>query len=244
MTVISHISIREQNVADLVVIVPSRGRPHRLAELAQDFAATAGPEARMVVAVDDDDPQLDAYKQLAIFDLPQFHLRVGRRLRLGGTLNEAAAEYVGWYDAIGFMGDDHRPRTEGWAQQILAGLRAPGGVHIVYGDDRLQGARLPTAAFLSSDLVRALGWMALPGLQHLYVDNAWLELGRAARVLGYLPDVVIEHMHPGAGKAPWDAGYAEANAPEVDAADKAVFERWRADGLAADVERLRAAGVC
>jgi hypothetical protein len=86
--------------------------------------------------------------------------------------------------------------------------------------------------------------MALPGLVHLYVDNAWLELGRAAGVLGYLPDIVIEHMHPGAGKADWDAGYAEANAPELDAADKAVFERWRTEQLAADVQRLRAAGIC
>lgn len=242
MTVI-HISIREQNVADLVVIVPSRGRPHNVAYLAEDFALTAGPEARMIVAVDDDDPQRTAYEQLPFWESPQFQLRIGRRLRLGATLNEVATECVGRYNAIGFMGDDHRPRTEGWAKRVLASLQAPGGAHIAYGDDRLQGAHLPTAAFLTSDIVRALGWMALPGLIHLYVDNAWLELGIAAGVLRYLPDVVIEHMHPAASKAPTDATYQEANAPEVDAADKAVFTRWRADGLAADVERLRAAGV-
>lgn len=231
-------------MADLVVIVPSRGRPRSVAELAQAFAATTGPEARMVVAVDDDDPQRTAYEQLPIWELPQFDLRLGRRLRLGGTLNETAAEYVDQCDVIGFMGDDHRPRTDGWATWILDGLQAPGGVHIVYGDDKLQGQQLPTAAFLTSQIVRTLGWMALPGLTHLYVDNAWLELGRAAGVLGYLPDVVIEHMHPGAGKAAWDAGYAEANAPELDAADKAVFERWRTEQLAADVMRLHTAGLC
>ncbi len=229
-------------MAELVVIVPSRGRPGNVAALAEDFAATAGFEARMVVAVDDDDPRLPEYERMPIWELPQFHLRVGRRLRLGGTLNEVAAEYVGWYDVIGFMGDDHRPRTEGWALEVLTEQRWPNS-SIVYGDDKLQGERLPTAVFMHTWVIRALGWMALPGLTHLYVDNVWLELGRAAGILRYLPNVVIEHMHPAAGKAPRDAGYDEANAPAVDAADRAVFEHWRDEQLAADVERLREAGV-
>lgn len=229
-------------MADLVVIVPSRGRPRRLAELAQDFAATVGPEARMVVAVDDDDPELAAYKQLPIWNSPQFELRVGPRLRLGGTLNAIAAGLVGQCKAIGFMGDDHRPRTKDWALEVLTEMMFPRSA-IVYGDDKLQGEQLPTAVFIRPLVIHALGWMALPGLTHLYIDNVWGEIGRAAGVLRYMPHVVIEHMHPAAGKALSDATYAEANAPAVDAADKAVFERWRADGLAADVERLRAAGV-
>jgi hypothetical protein len=240
---ISHIGIREQTVAELVVIVPSRGRPRSIAALAQDFAATAGPEARMVVAVDNDDPELAAYQRLPLWDMPQFHLREGGRLRLGGTLNEVAAEYVGFYDVIGFMGDDHRPRTDGWALEVLTEMKWP-GAGIVYGNDLLQRDQLPTAVFMRPAIIKALGWMALPGLVHLYIDNVWLELGRATGQLRYLPNVVIEHMHPAAGKAQRDAGYDEVNAPALDAADKAVFERWRTEQLAADVERLRAAGIC
>ena len=42
------------------------------------------------------------------------------------------------------------------------------------------------------------------------------DLGR----LKYLPDVIIEHMHPDAGKGIRDAGYDECNSPE----------RWSKDG--------------
>jgi betaine-homocysteine S-methyltransferase len=35
--------------------------------------------------------------------------------------------------------------------------------------------------------------MMLPGCEHMYVDNAVLELGRAANRIAYVPEVVIEH---------------------------------------------------
>ena len=136
MILISHIGIREQTVAELVVIVPSRGRPRSIERLAEGFVTTAGPEARMVVAVDDDDPELAEYLRLPIWELPQFYLRVGKRLRLGGTLNEVAAELVGSCDVIGFMGDDHRPRTKGWALEVLTEMKWP-QAGIVYGNDLL-----------------------------------------------------------------------------------------------------------
>lgn len=230
-------------MADLVVIVPSRGRPRSVERLAESVVATAGPEVLVVVAVDDDDPELPEYLRLPTWELPQFYLRVGKRLRLGATLNEVAADYVHSSAAIGFMGDDHLPRTKGWALEVLTEMKWP-GAGIIYGNDLLQGERLPTAVFMRPAIIRTLGWMALPGLTHLYIDNAWLELGRATGQLRYMPNMVIEHMHPAAGKAPRDAGYDEANAPALDAADKAVFERWRTEQLAADVERLRKAGIC
>jgi hypothetical protein len=118
------------------------------------------------------------------------------------------------------------------------------GSGIAYGNDLLQGERLPTAAFMTSDIIRTLGWMCPPTLEHLYIDNAWLELGRAMGRLRYLPDVVLEHLHPDAGKAQQDQTYAEANHPDRDRRDKAAFEAWRRDGLPRDLELLRAAGIC
>jgi hypothetical protein len=122
----------------------------------------------------------------------------------------------------------------------------------VYGNDLLQGANLPTAVFMTSDIIRALGWMVPPSLQHLYVDDSWRDLGRSAACLQYLPDVVIEHVHPFAlgadhrPKAELDDGYRRVNAPGVYAADEAAYRAWHRSGaFARDVQAIIAlrAGV-
>ncbi len=43
-------------MSDLVVIVPSRGRPHTMAEMARAFDETCTAGTRLVFAIDDDDP--------------------------------------------------------------------------------------------------------------------------------------------------------------------------------------------
>lgn len=226
---------------ELVVIVPSRGRPGNIARLIEAWKTTTTAAARLLVVIDDDDPHLAQYTQLDW--QPGTTLWIGPRMRLCGTLNDTVTRLKDTPRAVGFMGDDHLPRTQGWDTAILDALTEFGS-GIAYGNDLLQGERLPTAAFITADIVRTLGWMVPPGLIHLYADDAWLALGQAMGRLRYLPDVVIEHLHPDAGKAGRDAGYDEANAPAVGTADKATFEAWRADGLPSDLQRLRAAGIC
>lgn len=228
-------------MADLVVIVPSRGRPENARRLAEAWRNTTEYVTHLVLVVDDDDPRVADYRQ--IYMPPFGQILIEPRRRLGGTLNAVAARWAEYALAIGFMGDDHLPQTAGWDVAVaeeLAHLRSG----IVYGNDLLQAEKLPTAAFMTSDIIRTLGWMVPPGLVHLYIDNAWLELGRAMGRLRYLPDVVIEHMHPDAGKAPMDDRYAEVNAPAQAASDRAVFEEWRSTGLPAAVAKLREAGLC
>lgn len=229
-------------MADLIVIVPSRGRPQNVARLIEAWKlTTATLLASLVVAVDADDPLRPEYERI---EMPVFgELVVGPRQRLGGTLNEIARAYTGKCTAIGFMGDDHVPRTTGWELAILGSLQEL-GAGIVYGNDLLQGEKLPTAAFVTSDIIRTLGWMVPPGLVHLYIDDAWRELGHAMSRLRYMPDVVIEHLHPAASKAAWDDRYAEVNSGAQAAADKAAFDAWTVDRLPKDVAKLREAGLC
>jgi SAM-dependent methyltransferase len=234
-------------MADLVVIVPSRGRPQAARELAQAFASYCTADTRLVFAVDEDDPALPEYS-----DLPRSWAGCSRPAVSVGiaeapstmvkTLNAAAASELRLDEppfAIGFMGDDHRPRTAGWDQAYLDALREL-GTGIVYGDDGLQGENLPTQVAMTSDIVRALGWMALPGLKHLFVDNVWKALGAAADCLRYLPDVLVEHMHPFAGKAEFDDGYARVNSAEIAGHDQDVYERWLRTDAAGDVAKIRA----
>lgn len=234
----------------LVILVPSRSRPHNIAELLDAWDTTAvGGHAELVVAVDDDDPKLDAYLDLWT-DAPDWaRLHVGPRLRLGGTLNalgpQLAAAALEHADpdrdiaGIGFLGDDHRPRSLGWDEQLAEELIAANPYGVIYGNDLIQGAALPTAVILDARIVHRLGYMVPPGAVHLFLDNYWKVLGERLGTLRYRADIVIEHAHPIAGRAAWDDQYREVNADAIWTADEALFRRYVAEDLADAITLIR-----
>lgn len=188
----------------LLVIVPTRNRPGALEELQKSFEGTCSGDSTLLAVVDDDDPRLEDYKDVATSY--SIDLWVGPRLRLGATLNAVAVAQCADYDNLGFMGDDHRPRTYGWDSSYETALESS---LFVYGDDLLQGENLPTQVAMRSSVVEALGYMCPPGLIHMFLDNAWKEWGQGVGSISYLPNIIVEHLHPAAGKASEDSGYTE-----------------------------------
>lgn len=223
----------------MTVIVPSRHRPESIYRLARAWEKT-GAECDLAVGVDDDD-DADAYLH-ALADLPRAGVTVGLHVDMNTTLNHMAVEIAegGHYDVIGFMGDDHLPRTQNWDEAIARHVRAK-PCSIVYGNDLFQGPNLPTAVFMDARIVRTLGYFAPPMMRHLYLDNAWKTWGETLGSLVYLPDVIIEHMHPEAGKAEWDEGHKRVNSGETYEYDRQRWDEYNASaGLAKDVAKLRA----
>lgn len=226
----------------MACIVPSRGRPDNVKALIESWAETlsdpGGGFMQLHVMIDDDDPTHEAYLDV-LRHLPRFvTLWIGPRRRLGGSLNHLAPLLAGINGTIGFMGDDHRPRTKGW-DLVLAD--AVGPTSVVYGNDLIQGPALPTAVFMGSTIVRTLGWFVVPGMTHLFMDNLWKTIGEQLGTLRYLPEVIIEHVHPIAGKAEWDQGYAEANADHVWDHDEAIYKEWVAFQMPADIAAIKEA---
>lgn len=225
----------------LAVIVPTRGRPGNAARLTEAFRATHALDALPVFVADWDDPELPAYRRLLDEEkIPRLIvLDNGTGRGMTRALNYAASRYAEMYEAVGFMGDDHLPRTANWDSRVMEELDSL-EPRIVYGNDLFQGAALPTAVFMQSRMVHALGFMAPQVLRHLYVDNYWKELGERTGSLRYLPDVVIEHIHPAAGKTPMDEGYQRVNAPEVDSGDRAAWLAYRdGEGFEAALRTVR-----
>lgn len=215
-------------MSDLLVVVPSRGRPQNIVRLESAWAHTAS-EAKLLVVVDNDDPTAGQY--------PSANLVTDDRLGLAGTLNREIGNASAHYAFVGFMGDDHVPRTPGWDAQVIAALRNL-GTGVVYGNDLFQGENLPTAVFTTADIPRTLGYFCPPGMRHMYLDNVWLAWGRALGGLRYLPDVIIEHMHPAAGKGEGDATYAETNASTVYDSDLKAFEAYLNGAFTADMAKF------
>ncbi len=219
---------------DFLVVVPTRGRPQSAVDFMHNFYKTIAGNTSLVFALDDADPFVDAYAE----NIGDEHLLYCPTSTMVDALNYAANW---WFNPkyIGFMGDDHRPRTYGWDVQYMNALDKL-GTGIVYGDDKFQGRNLPTQVAMTVDIVRALGYMAPPCLTHLYVDDFWKLLGNGADCLEYLPDVVIEHCHPLAKKSEWDSGYARVNSQEMYNKDARAFGEYVKTQLDSDIVKVRA----
>lgn len=233
---------------DIVVLCPTRGRPDTAAEMLTTFRATAHLLAtEIILVVDSDDPEVEGYLQL-----PSQFMGAGAGLLQppnpprvmviddGGSLTAAtnsAARRI-WDDdcIIGHIGDDHRFKTPGWDKRIAEVLTKTG---VAYGNDGFWGERLPTAAFLTSDIPRALGWYALPISRHYGIDDAWGDIGRAVGNLIYLRDVDI--IQPGPYETMLNGDDVYWRAQENREADAAAYFNWRDNGgRVADMERLLA----
>lgn len=221
----------------MLVIVPSRGRPDNITALIEAWKPTR-KYAELLVVVDDDDETLERYEMVMETAPSWARLEVTPRKRLGPTLNEYAVKNAVAYDILGFMGDDHRPRTEHWDQRFAASIAQMGGVGMAYGNDLIQGVNLPTAVWMSSCIVECLNYMVAPGMTHLYIDDMWKALGLRLQRLAYIHDVVIEHAHPIAGKAEWDDVYRECNAGTMYENDGKVFQAYLEQRLQADAEKV------
>jgi hypothetical protein len=226
----------------IAVLCVSRDNPGALMEAFASFCSSKmEAETRFVVVLDENDPKMAHYMEaLEGSDLDLVVVPQESTGNMNLALNYAAVIYAGKVDVVGFIGDDHRFRTKGWDRVVDKVLSDEGG-GFVYGNDLYMGDYLPTQVFISSPIVRALGWMGLPSCRHLYLDNTWKYLGEAIDRLYYLPDVVIEHMHPAAGKADWDENHKRVNTSEMYDHDRVAFETWMATQGSTDVEKIRAA---
>lgn len=209
----------------LLMIVPSRERPKACVEVLQEFKKNS-VDADILFGLDDDDKSEYAPEVLE-------RAEINPRLRMGGTLNLLATKYAEKYQYLGFMGDDHRPRTQGWDSKLCDAIGGDPGV--AYGNDLLQGSNLPTAVVLSSSIVERIGYMVPPALVHMYMDNFWRDFGNKIGNLQYRDDVVIEHMHYLAGKAINDLQYQEVNSSHVYEKDRLAYEDYQKTQMRADV---------
>ena len=216
------------------VLLPTRGRPAAARRLLDSLAdnAQAPDRIEVVLYLDDDDPASHGLGH------PRLRVRrvIGERLSMGRMLGRAYAQARG--DALFLLNDDVICRTAGWDRAVAAALeRWSDGVALVYGNDLHQGRRLPTFPILTRTACELAGHVAPPPYRHAYIDTHWLDVFLRLRRLGhdrivYLPEVVFEHLHAEAGKAP-----DRADTSALDAEDEIVYLAW-ADARAALARRL------
>ncbi len=124
-----------------------------------------------------------------------------------------------WY---GVIADDVVPKTHNWDTRLV---NAAGRARVASANDEWQAPRrLHGAAAYGGDLVRALGYLCPPDLQHMFFDDVWETIGRELKVWDVLMDVVTTHEHHAVGKAPKDAAYEQSE--KLIASDKVIYQAW------------------
>lgn len=119
--------------------------------------------------------------------------------------------------SYGWLADDTVPRTPGWDALLEESAGRFGFAHA--NDDwhshdptnRYEferGDDMSAGLCWGGDLVRAVGWWALPGLRQAGIDTAWTAMLGPLGLTRYRHDVVVEHKHYRTGKRAEDAGDA------------------------------------
>lgn len=227
----------------LNVLVPTRGRPQNVSPILTAWRATGAfsDGATLIFLLDEDDERCWSYLE-EIEHAPEMGDGVSYSIQETWTpmvpkLNRAAVQYAESGVPIGFAGDDHLPRTRGWVRRYLSELgESPS---IVSCPDGTRPDNLPTQWAMSAEIVRALGRMVPAPVEHLYCDNAVRDLAYGASCYRWLDDVLIEHMHPIAGKAEADSGYRKVNSTERYTRDRTAYAVWAYRGMRADVAKVQ-----
>lgn len=129
-------------------------------------------------------------------------------LGLIAVYNSVPHELLNQYDVVGLMGDDVRMHTSGWDKIVLSRMGNPPG--LVYGRDGFKDSSLCTQPFISTKILRALGFVQPPCLEHFYGDNFFMDLLSPMNLVHYVPEIFAEHLHFSAGKSPKDDTYQRA----------------------------------
>jgi hypothetical protein len=217
----------------MLTICPSRGRPKILKAMVKSFNKTSHI-SDLVIYLDEDDPELENYETII-----EHEVLIGKRKTTTEIYNQALKDYPD-YDFYHLINDDVIYRTEAWDIAFrLKLIQKNGG--ICYGNDCLSDGVLPAFPCIDSRLARALGWLQLPALNHLYGDNVWKHIGHSLNKLFYMPEIIIEHCTWMNKKAEMDDTYKRTNNAEMYKKDYEAFHYWLHNGGRIDIERARMA---
>lgn len=186
----------------ILVVLPSMGRPDAYTQCIESWRSTTCGDSRVISIVPDESNYPSHSDVIATSD--PFTDGVVKAINKAFMSNPNYAAYM-------FAADDMRFRTPRWDTTFLSTLRAQDGIGVVYGDDTIEGPRIPTHWCVGGRLARAVGYLGLPTCRHICSDVFWMDLATRMSCLTYRPDVVTEHLHFHVGRSEYDSTYDHNN---------------------------------
>ena len=211
----------------VAIIVPVLARPHRVAPLMADVAASLSTPYRLLFVVD----QRDVVEQQALRRASaDFIVVPTERRRYACKINDGVRATD---EPLIFTGADDLHFRPGWLERAVARMRDPRVM--VVGTNDLTNPRSMNGSHSTHSLVRReyvdVGTIDEPGVllhegyAHEYVDDEFIQTAQHRRVFVSALDCFVEHLHPYRKLAPVDATYRLAWS--VRAESKTTFEARR-----------------
>lgn len=142
----------------------------------------------------------------------------------------------------GILTDQSRPITPLWASKLEAAAEDRYMAMCNTTKPRRNprtGLRRVTTICVGGELVRAIGWIWLDKVCHLYGDDAWEDIGYALNCIKYVPEVVIQALLKRDGEVEIDANHRRIwKGQSYMGTDQAAFEAWKRDDFDALIARL------
>ena len=199
-----------------LIIIPSRNRIANTERAIKAIKETASI-SDIMIGLDADNHEI--YPR---FDGVIYEVNPQTEKRMNGTLNLLSTRYSNMYETL------YQPIKEK-------------GYGVSYGNDLYQGQNLPTAVMMSTNIVKALGFMSPPEQIHMFLDNFWKAVGTRLDALFYFDDVIIEHLHAYVGKSELDEMYLSVNNSEVADNDGKRYGEYIYGPFESDMAKLKAA---
>jgi hypothetical protein len=198
----------------IAIIIPTRERNYKIIKLHQQWFSMLEPNITTdcIIVLDSDNEE--TYERLPGFIYHVVNPNPNGSKGAIFPLNEIANKIYKDYEYLGFWGDDHYPQTKNWNLIMYEVLSKNAPYAMVYGNDLIQGVKLPTEIIMDSLFIEEFNYMAHPSLTHLYCDDIWKYTGQQVNNLHYIPDVIIEHLHFTVGKSEKDNMYQINNSTE------------------------------
>jgi hypothetical protein len=190
-------------VGDLAVLVPVRGRPHRVQPLLDSVKATV-PDARVVFIADpDDEPEIRAIRAAGLTGY--YCVKGNYADKINTAVGLTAEPFL-------FLGADDLEFQPGWYE--AARRKMSNRIHVVGVNDLLHRRRpdhathfLVTREYASLPTIDGQPGPLHAGYGHNFCDDELIGTARARFTYAYCPGARVRHLHPMNQSAPDDDTY-------------------------------------
>lgn len=212
------------------LIHPSRGRPEKAAQTANEWLKSSGlPMLEYLMSIDNNDPRYREYFKISVANMEGFILHSDNSSVVEAT-NKAAAMVNG--DILIYLSDDFKCFPD-WGKTIESFFSVfPEDMPIVLKvDDCLQpfDVRVLTIPIMNREAYQRLGYFFHPGYKSMFCDQHLYERAKRLGFLKFAPHIKFEHCHVSVGKAENDETYKRSAANWEQG--KALFQKHKAAGF-------------
>lgn len=214
----------------------SRGRPVLCPQTAKEWISKASKvnPLEYILSLDDDDAPNYARVIEELRPLVDLKIKVAPNSCMVQAVNAATPLATG--DIIIFVPDD-MGCPERWDASLLDRLASSkfkiGDEFCFFVRDGIHADpyELQTHPYVSKALYKRLGYLYHPAYISVYADNDFTAVTKGLGCIVDATDLLFEHRHPMAGKAPWDATYSHENSSQAGDHGVRTFHQRRAYGF-------------